>query len=149
MAVGAGRRRTDDRVRRHPRLSGYPEFDGRLAYRWSVSGMGPSRPDRPRGRPPGLGSNRCANTRQRRAGAAPAETMAGLIGTHQVNVVRIAAPGNGQAELDAGHRLVPIVVGALPTLPEASQLQVGEAKADDITAARQQQDPGNATSGIT
>jgi len=80
---------------------------------------------------------------------APAETMAGLIGTHQVNIIRIAAPGNGQSELDAGHRLASVVIGALRTLPEASQLQVREAKSDDITAARQQQDPGNATSGIT
>jgi putative ABC transport system permease protein len=80
---------------------------------------------------------------------APAVTIAGLIGTSQVNIIRIAAPGTGQAELDAGHRLVPILVGALRTLPEASQLQVREAKADDITAARRQQDPGNATSGIT
>jgi putative ABC transport system permease protein len=80
---------------------------------------------------------------------APLETMAVLIGTNQVNIIRIAAPGNGQAEMDAGHRLVPVVIGALRTLPEASQLEVREAKADDITAARQQQDPGNATSGIT
>jgi len=79
----------------------------------------------------------------------PAETMAGLIGTRQVNIIRIAAPGSGQAELDAGHRVVPVVVAALRTLPEASLLQVREAKADDISAARQQQDPGNATSGIT
>jgi putative ABC transport system permease protein len=80
---------------------------------------------------------------------APVVTIAGLIGTSQVNIIRIAAPGTGQAELDAGHRLVPILVGALRPLPEASQLQVREAKADDITAARRQQDPGNATSGIT
>jgi len=80
---------------------------------------------------------------------APAESMAGLIGTHQVNIIRIAAPGDGQAELDAGHRLVAVVVGALRTLPEASPLQVREAKADDVSAARRQQDPGNATGGIT
>jgi len=80
---------------------------------------------------------------------APAETMAGLIGTHRDNIIRIAAPGNGQAELDAGHRLVPLVAGALRTAAEASQLQVREAKAEDVLAARQQQDPGNATSGIT
>ena len=79
----------------------------------------------------------------------PRETMAGLIGTNRVNIIRIAAPGNGQAELDAGHRLVPIVAVALAALPEASQLQVREDKAGDITAARQQQDPGNATGGFT
>jgi putative ABC transport system permease protein len=79
----------------------------------------------------------------------PLQTMAGLTGTHQVNIVRIGAPGDGQAELDAGHRLVPIVAAALTRLPEASQLQVREAKADDVTAARQQQDPGNATGGFT
>jgi putative ABC transport system permease protein len=75
--------------------------------------------------------------------------MAGLIGTKQINIVRIAAPGTGQTELDAGHRLVPIVTAALSKLPEASHLQVREGKADDITAARQQQDPGNATGGFT
>ena len=80
---------------------------------------------------------------------APLQTMAGLIGTHQINILRIGAPGDGQAELDAGHRLVPIVTAALTRLPEASQLQVREGKADDITAARQQQDPGNATGGFT
>jgi putative ABC transport system permease protein len=80
---------------------------------------------------------------------APAETMAGLIGTHQVNIIRIAAPGDGQAELDAGRRLAPIVAAALKTLPEASRLQVREAKADDVTAARQQQDPGNANGGFS
>lgn len=80
---------------------------------------------------------------------APVETMAGLTGTHQVNIIRIAAPGNSQAELDASHRLAPIVAAALRTLPGTSQLQVREAKADDVTAARQQQDPGNATGGFT
>jgi putative ABC transport system permease protein len=80
---------------------------------------------------------------------APLQTMAGLIGTQQINIVRIAAPGDGQAELDAAHRLVPLIAGALRTLPAASQLQVREAKGDDVTAARQQQDPGNATGGFT
>ena len=80
---------------------------------------------------------------------APPDTVAGLVGTHQVNIIRIAAPGDGQSELDAGHRLVPIVTGALGALPHASQLQVSEAKANDIAAARQQQDPGNANGGFT
>lgn len=80
---------------------------------------------------------------------APLQAMTGLIGTQQINIIRIAAPGDGQAELDAGHRLVPIVAAALTRLPEASLLQVREAKANDITAARQQQDPGNATGGFT
>jgi putative ABC transport system permease protein len=80
---------------------------------------------------------------------APLQTMDGLIGTQQINIIRIAAPGDGQPELDAGHRLVPIVAAALTRVPEASQLQVREAKADDVTAARQQQDPGNATGGFT
>jgi putative ABC transport system permease protein len=80
---------------------------------------------------------------------APLQTMAGLAGTRQVNIIRIAAPGAGQAELDAAHRLAPTVAAALARLPEPSQLQVREAKADDITAARQQQDPGNATGGFT
>lgn len=77
------------------------------------------------------------------------QTMAGLIGTNQINIVRIAAPGDGQPELDAAHGLVPIVATALTRLPEASQLQVREAKANDVTAARQHQDPGNATGGFT
>jgi len=80
---------------------------------------------------------------------APLQTLDGVVGTQQVNIIRIAAPGDRQAELDAGHRLVPIVAAALTRLPEASQLQVREGKADDITAARQQQDPGNATGGFT
>jgi len=80
---------------------------------------------------------------------APLQAMAALTGTHQVNIVRIAAPGDGQAELDAGHRLVPSVAAALTALPDASQLRVREGKADDITAARQEQDPGNATGGFT
>jgi putative ABC transport system permease protein len=80
---------------------------------------------------------------------APRQTIAGLTGTNQVNIVRIAAPGNGQAELAAGHRLVPIVAAALSRLPDAPQLQIREAKADDITAAQQEQDPGNATGGFT
>lgn len=80
---------------------------------------------------------------------APPETMAGLIGTQRVNIIRIAAAGDGQQELDAAHRLLPIVAGALSVLPDASQLQVREAKADDINAARQQQDPGNAGGGFT
>jgi len=80
---------------------------------------------------------------------APLKTMAALMGTHQVNIIRIAAPGDGQAELDAGHRLASMVAAALTRLPEASHLQVREAKADDTTAARLQQDPGNATGGFT
>jgi putative ABC transport system permease protein len=80
---------------------------------------------------------------------APLQAMAALTGTHQVNIVRIAAPGDGQAELDAGHRLVPSVAAALTRLPATAQLQVRESKADDINAARQQQDPGNATGGFT
>jgi putative ABC transport system permease protein len=80
---------------------------------------------------------------------APLQTMDGLIGTQQINIIRIAAPGSGQSEVDAGHRLVPIVAGVLRTLPGASPLQVREGKADDVTAARQQQDPGNATGGFT
>ncbi|HXN00783.1 MAG TPA: FtsX-like permease family protein [Candidatus Dormibacteraeota bacterium] len=79
----------------------------------------------------------------------PLQTVAGLIGTSQVNIIRLAAPGDGQSELDAGHRLVPIVAGALTRLPAASQLQVREAKADDINAARLQQDPGNFNGGFT
>jgi putative ABC transport system permease protein len=80
---------------------------------------------------------------------APLQTMGGLIGTQQINIIRIAAPGDGQTELDAGHRLAPMVAVALSSLPETSQLQVREAKADDVIAARQQQDPGNATGGFT
>ena len=79
----------------------------------------------------------------------PLQTVAGLIGTSQVNIIRLAAPGDGQSELDAGHRLDPIVAGALRALPAASQLQVREAKADDINAARLQQDPGNFNGGFT
>jgi putative ABC transport system permease protein len=76
------------------------------------------------------------------------QTMSRFTGTPQINIIRIAAPGEGQAELDAGRRLVPIVSAAVTGLPEA-QLQVRAAKADDVTAAQQQQDPGNATSGFT
>ena len=85
----------------------------------------------------------------RPAAFAPLQTMDGLIGTQQINIIRIAAPGDGQAELDAGHRLAPTVARALSSLPEASQLQVREAKADDVAAARQQQDPGNANGGFS
>ncbi|HEY4845079.1 MAG TPA: FtsX-like permease family protein [Candidatus Dormibacteraeota bacterium] len=80
---------------------------------------------------------------------APLPTMDGLVGTQQINIIRIAAPGNGQAELDAAHRLVPFVAEALRTAPQTPPLQLREAKADDVTAARQQQDPGNATGGFT
>ena len=80
---------------------------------------------------------------------APLGTVAVLTGTQQVNIIRIAATGDGQGELDAGQRLVPVVAAALTSVRETSQLQVRTPKADDIRAARQQQDPGNANGGFT
>jgi putative ABC transport system permease protein len=80
---------------------------------------------------------------------APLGTVAVLTGTQQVNIIRIAATGDGQGEHDAGQRLGPVVAAALTGVPGASQLQVRAPKADDISAARQQQDPGNANGGFT
>lgn len=80
---------------------------------------------------------------------APLVTMAGLTGTQQINIVRISAPGDGQGEVAAAHRLVPLVTNRLRSAADASPLQVREGKADDINAAQNEQDPGNANGGFT
>jgi len=63
---------------------------------------------------------------------APLVNLRSLIGDQGINVIRMAAPGDGQAELDRAHELAPRVRAALQLLQGGPSLKVREAKREDV-----------------
>jgi putative ABC transport system permease protein len=70
----------------------------------------------------------------------PLASLSPLIGDRGINVIRLAAPGAGKAELDRSHELAPRVRAVLQTLPGAGSLDVGELKRADVDAQVQRAD---------
>jgi putative ABC transport system permease protein len=64
----------------------------------------------------------------------PLANLRPLIGDHGINVIRVAAPGEGRAELDRAHELAPQVRATLRALPGGPSLQVQELKREDFEA---------------
>jgi putative ABC transport system permease protein len=71
---------------------------------------------------------------------APLANLRSAIGDQGINVIRIGAPGDGQAELDRAHALAAQVRAAVQSLPGGSSLTVREAKRDDVDAQVRQVD---------
>lgn len=63
-----------------------------------------------------------------------------LTATDQINVVRISAKGDGDAEIAAAHRLAALMPAAEANLPIASQAVVREVKANDLAMAHREGD---------
>ena len=73
-----------------------------------------------------------------------------MIGDQGINVVRVAVPGEGRAELDRAHDLAPQVQAALQGLPGGPNLKVREAKREDVDALVQRaKNDGNAFMGLS
>lgn len=68
---------------------------------------------------------------------APLVTTDRITGSGFINMVRISAAGDGQAELDAASRAAPIVRSAVRGLPSGMSLDVREVKASQIKATAQ------------
>jgi len=64
----------------------------------------------------------------------PLANLGPLIGDQGINVIRLAAPGEGQAELDRAHELAPLVRLALEAMPGGPNLNVREAKGEEVNA---------------
>ena len=64
----------------------------------------------------------------------PIANLGPLLGGQGINVVRLAAPGEGQAELDRARGLAPKVRAALQTLAGGPSLALREAKSEDVRA---------------
>jgi ABC-type lipoprotein release transport system permease subunit len=64
----------------------------------------------------------------------PLANLRPLIGDQGVNVIRLAAPGEGRAELDRAQQLAPRVRAALQALPRGAALTVREPKREDFEA---------------
>jgi putative ABC transport system permease protein len=64
----------------------------------------------------------------------PLANLRPLIGDQGINVIRLAAPGDGRAELDRAHELAPQVRAALLALPGGPALTVREPKREDFEA---------------
>jgi putative ABC transport system permease protein len=65
---------------------------------------------------------------------APLGNLGALTGDRGINVIRLAAPGEGQAELDRSHELAPRVRAVLQSLPGSGSITVGELKRADVDA---------------
>jgi putative ABC transport system permease protein len=64
----------------------------------------------------------------------PLANLRPLTGDQGVNVIRLAVPGDGRAELDRAHDLAPQVRKALQGLAGGPSLKVREAKREDVDA---------------
>ncbi len=62
----------------------------------------------------------------------PLDNLRLLTASQGINVIRLAAPGEGRAELDRAHKLAPRVRAALQPLPGGARLNVREAKRDEV-----------------
>jgi putative ABC transport system permease protein len=70
----------------------------------------------------------------------PLINLGPLTGDRGINVIRLAAPGQGRAELDRSHELAPRTQAVLQTLPGAGSIKVGELKRSDVDAQVQRAD---------
>jgi len=70
----------------------------------------------------------------------PLANLRPLIGDRAINVIRLAAPGDGRGELERAHELTPQVRAALQTLPGGPSVKVREAKREDVEAQIRQID---------
>jgi putative ABC transport system permease protein len=68
---------------------------------------------------------------------APLATLRLVTGRPDVNVIRIATAGEGRAEMDSAHQAAGSVRSALAALPGGGNLQVREAKRDEVESARE------------
>jgi putative ABC transport system permease protein len=75
---------------------------------------------------------------------APMISIGLLTGGPEINVIRVAAAGDGRAELDRAHDAANPIRTALAALPGGRDLRVREAKRDDVEAATA---TANATAG--
>ena len=66
---------------------------------------------------------------------APLETAQRVVGTDEINVVRLSAPGGVRDSLEAGTRAAPIVTDVVASLAVAVSLDVREAKAAEAANA--------------
>ena len=64
----------------------------------------------------------------------PLANLRPLIGDQGINVIRLAAPGEGRAELDRARQLAPGVRAVLQALPGGTALTVREPKREDLEA---------------
>ncbi len=71
---------------------------------------------------------------------APLANLRPLIGDQGINVIRMAAPGEGRAELDRAYELAPRVRAAIRALPGGGSLKLREAKREDFDAQVRQLD---------
>jgi len=71
---------------------------------------------------------------------APLDSLRPLIGDQGINVIRLAAPGDGLAELDRARELAPRVRTVLQALPGGPVLSLREAKREDADAQVRQVD---------
>src|SRR6266550_2031283 len=70
----------------------------------------------------------------------PLANLRPLLGDRGINVIRLAAPGDGRAELDRAHELSPQVRATIKALPGGHGLTVREAKWEDVAAQLRQVD---------
>src|SRR5437879_5966879 len=64
----------------------------------------------------------------------PSANLRSLLGRQGINVIRLAAPGEGQAELDRAREVAPKVRAALQTLAGGASIALREAKSEDVNA---------------
>jgi putative ABC transport system permease protein len=65
----------------------------------------------------------------------PLANLRPLIGDQGINIIRFAAPGDGQAELDRAHEVAPQVRATLKSLAGGTRLNVREAKREEVDFA--------------
>jgi putative ABC transport system permease protein len=64
----------------------------------------------------------------------PIANLGPLLGGKGINIIRLAAPGEGQAELDRARELAPKVRAVLQTIGTGTSLALREAKSEDVNA---------------
>jgi putative ABC transport system permease protein len=70
----------------------------------------------------------------------PLANLRPMVGDRGINIIRLAAPGDGRAELDRAHELKAQVRATIEALPGARGLTVREAKWEDVEAQLRQVD---------
>jgi putative ABC transport system permease protein len=70
----------------------------------------------------------------------PLANLRPMIGDRGINIIRLAAPGDGRAELDRAHELTAQVRASIEALPSARGFTVREAKWEDVEAQLRQVD---------
>ena len=64
----------------------------------------------------------------------PLSNLGQLTRDEGINIIRVAAPGEGKAELDSAQQLAPRVRAVLQALPGGESIKVGEPKREDVDA---------------